>query len=113
MARKQIVSRTVVGVEASVLALNCITGEPSTETYILSGSYKDKDGNYDEKKILKSLKKSYETDDFKLVKVVAVADCNRMYGMWEEDFIRNAMPLDPTTRKPIGMDDADIVIDGE
>lgn len=113
MARKQIVSRTVVGVEVSALALNCISAEVSTETYILSGQYKDKDGKYDEKKILKALKKSYETDDLKIAKIVDTQDCNKLYGMWEEDFIAHAMLLDPTTRKPIGMDDADIETDAE
>lgn len=113
MARKQIVSRTVVGVEVTVLALDCIKAEPVNATYILSGSYKTKDEQYDEKKIVKALKKLYETDDLKIAKVVSIAECNKLYGMWEEDFIANAMLLDPTTRKPIGMDDADIETDAE
>lgn len=113
MARKQIVSRTVVGVEVTVLALDCVKAEPVNVTYVLSGNYKCKDDTYDEKKIVKALKKSYETDDLKIAKVVNIVDCNKLYGMWEEDFIANAMLLDPTTRKPIGMDDADIETDAE
>lgn len=114
MARRQIVSRTVVGVEVNVLALDCTTAEVVNKDIVLSGSYMDKDTNtYDEKKILKALKKSYETDDFKIAKIVSTKPANKLYGMWEEDFIANAMELDPTTRKPIGMDDADIDVDAE
>lgn len=114
MARKQIVSRTVVGVEVSAMVANTITAELTTETYVLSGQYKNKDTNeFDEKKILKSLKKSYETDAVKIVAVVATVECNKLYGMWEEDFIANAMLLDPVTRKPVGMDDLDIDTDSE
>lgn len=119
MARKQIVSRTVVGVEATCMVVDTVAGELSNKTYTLSGQYKikDKDGNdtgaYDDKKILKALKKNYETDEIKIVNVVATAECNKLYGMWEEDFIANAMLLDPVTRKPIGVSDEGIDVDAE
>lgn len=114
MARKAIVSRTVIGIKVSALVLNVEAQEPSTEVYFLSGSFKNKEtGLYDEKKVLKAVKASYEDDVIKVCKIVAIEDCNTLYGMWEQDFINHAMILDPVTRKPIGMDDEDVVVDAE
>lgn len=110
MSRKAIVSRTVIGIKVSALVLNVETAEPSTQTYVLSGSFKGKDEQYDEKKVLKAVKAAYEDDVIKVCKVTSIEECNTLYGMWEQDFIQNAMILDPVTRKPVGMDSDDIEI---
>lgn len=110
MARRAIVTRTVSGTQISVLGINTETAEPENRTYILSGTYtketKGADGKvissvFDEKKALKDVQKAYDTDDFKNVKIVDHQRVDKLYGMWEEDFIANAMELDPETRKPI------------
>lgn len=110
MARRAIVTRTVMGTQVTVLGLNTETSEPENRTYILSGTYrketKDSDGKVinsvvDEKKLLKDVKKAYDTDIFQNVKIVDIQSVNKLYGMWEEDFITNAMELDPETRKPL------------
>ena len=111
MARRAIVSRTVVGTQVTVLGLDTVSAEPQNKTYTLSGSYftekKDAEGKVierviDEKKALKAVQKAYDTDTFKNIKVVDAQPVNKLYGMWEEDFITNAFELDPETRKPIG-----------
>lgn len=114
MARRAIVTRTVSGTQVSVLGINTETAEPENRTYVLSGLYKvvdekDEKGNavkthFDEKKALKDVQKAYDTDEFKNVKIVDHQQVDKLYGMWEEDFIANAMELDPTTRKPLGQD---------
>lgn len=114
MARRAIVTRTVSGTQVSVLGINTETAEPENRTYVLSGLYKVVDEksdkgevlkfHYDEKKMLKDVQKAYDTDEFKNVKVVDHQQVDKLYGMWEEDFIANAMELDLTTRKPLGQD---------
>lgn len=108
MARRAIVSRTVVGTEVSVLGLNIETAEPENKTYVLSGSFTKTEGEgdakktvLDEKKLLKAVQKSYDTDTFKNIKIVDTKPVNTLYGMWEEDFIAHAFQLDPVTRKPL------------
>lgn len=112
MARRAIVTRTVMGTQVTVLGLNTETAEPENRTYILSGAYrketKDSDGKViksviDEKKLLKDVKKAYDTDNFQNVEIVDTQSVNKLYGMWEEDFIAHSMELDPVTRKPIGV----------
>lgn len=110
MARRAIVTRTITGTQVTVLGLDTETAEPMNKTYILSGTYrkesKGADGKViestiDEKKLLKDVKKAYDTDTFTNVKIVNTQAVNKLYGMWEEDFIANAMELDPETRKPL------------
>lgn len=110
MARKAIVTRTVTGMEVNVLGLNVETSQPEVRKYTLSSTYtketKDEEGKVvssevDEAKILKDVKKFYDTDTFTNVKVQSYTRVDKLYGMWEEDFIAHAMVLDPVTRKPI------------
>lgn len=110
MARKAIVTRTITGTEAHVLGLNTETGQPEMKAYILSGTYKketkDDSGKVvssttDEVKMLKDIKKLYDTDTFVNVKIQSYSSIEKMYGMYEEDFIAHAMILDPETRKPL------------
>lgn len=110
MARKAIVTRTVSGMEATVLGMNLETATPETKTFTLSSTYtkeeRDEEGKIissevDEKKMLKDVKKLYDTETFTIVKITSYNRIDRLYGMWEEDFIAHAMELDPKTRKPI------------
>lgn len=94
MARRAMVTRTVVGVEVSTMAVNTSTSEVHNNTFTLSGTWKD-DG-----KVLKAIQKKYDTEDEKNVAIVSKKEVNKLYGMYEEDFIANAMELDEA-RKPI------------
>lgn len=94
MARKAIVTRTVVGTEVSVMAVDCLHGEVVNKTYVLSGKYKDGTA------LLKAVQKAYDNEGIKHVQVVSEKPVNQIYGMWEEDFIAAAMKLD-ADRKPI------------
>lgn len=103
MARKAIVTRTVIGTEATTLAVDCVGGEVVNKTYTLSGKFKDSNA------LLKAIQKAYDSDSLKHVQVLTQKPVNQIYGMWEEDFIANAMKLD-ADRKPIEADaEAEIV----
>lgn len=101
MARRSIITRTIIGTQVTVLGLNTETAEPENRTYVLSGKLED------EKKALKTVKKLYDTDEYTNVKIVDTQSVNKLYGMWEEDFIANAFELDPSTRKPLTVEDTD------
>ena len=98
MARKEIVTRTIIGTEVTVLALNTTTCEPFNAVYVINGKEND------DKKLLKTVKKLYDTEEVSNVKIVSTVAVDKLYGMWQEDFIKNAMELDPTTRKPLNAD---------
>ena len=96
MARKPMITRTLISTKATVMCLNVETAEPTTEVFELARTYKDND------KLMKSLKAQYETEDTKLVHIVDVTEVEKLYGMSETDFMLHAVELDPTTRKPLG-----------
>lgn len=103
MARKPMITRTIMSTKATVLCLNVETAEPSNETFELARTYKDND------KLMKALKNQYETEDTKLVHIVDIEEVEKLYGMSETDFMLNAIELDPTTRRPLGSTDSDEV----
>lgn len=94
---KNLITRTIVGTEVTLLALDIVTGEVQNETYTMSGKFKDSNA------LLKAVQKKYDTDTLKHVSVVESSAVNQLYGMDEGDFIRNAFKLDEN-RKPINED---------
>lgn len=96
---KNLITRTIVGTEVTLLALDIVTGEVQNETYTMSGKFKDSAA------LLKAVQKKYDTDTLKHVSIVDSASVNQLYGMDESDFIRNAFKLDEN-RKPITEDEA-------
>lgn len=88
MARAKMVTRTIEKTEATILALNVTTAEPSNITVLLSGTYETPE------KILKAARKIAETDELKLVSVVEVNVASGRYGMPEDVFLLYAQPLD-------------------
>lgn len=96
---KNLITRTIVGTEVTLLALDIVTGEVQNETYTMSGKFKDSAA------LLKAVQKKYDTDTLKHVSVVESSSVNQLYGMDESDFIRNAFKLDEN-RKPITEDEA-------
>ena len=95
MARKPMVTRTIVTTKVNVLCLDIKSAEPFNKTVTLPRTYKD------DKKLLKKVEEVVNTDDVKAEHVVNKEEVETLYGMTEQDFITNATILDPDTRKEI------------
>ena len=95
MARKPMVTRTIVTTKVNVLCLDINSAEPFNKVVTLPRTYKD------EKKLLKKVEEVVNTDEVKAVHIVDKEELETLYGMTERDFITNATILDPTTRKEI------------
>lgn len=93
MARQRMVTRTVLVTELEVMCVNVNTAEVSINEYKLSGT------SYDKETAMKSLKKQYETDSFKLVNIQSINESEVLYGMTEEEFIELARVLPPRNYK--------------
>ena len=102
MARKPMVTRTLISTVATVLCLNVETAEPTNETFSIARTFKDDD------KLMKALKAEHETDDLKLVHIVDKSEVEKLYGMTETDFMKYASELDPETRKPLSADTEEV-----
>lgn len=93
MARKPMVTRTIVTTKVNVLCLDIQSAEPFNKEVTLPRTYKD------EKKLLKKVEEVVNTDNVKAVHIVDKTEVETLYGMTEQDFIDNATILDPATRK--------------
>lgn len=93
MARESMVTRTVIGTKVTVLAMNTVTCEPENVTYEIGGQHEASD------KLLNKLRKDHDTEDFKVVKVVATEQFEKRYGMKESDFIAVAVELEPLPKR--------------
>ena len=91
---KNMITRTIVGTEVTLLALDTVSAEPQNVTYVLSGKFKDS------KALLKAVQRKFDTDTLKHVSVVSTSAVNQLYGMDESDFIAHAVKLDDN-RQPI------------
>ena len=98
MARKPMVTRTIVTTKVNVLCLDIQSAEPFNKVVTLPRTYKD------EKKLLKKVEEVVNTDDVKAVHIVDKEEVETLYGMTEQDFIEHAVELDPETRKAIEQD---------
>lgn len=85
--RESMVTRTVIGTKVTVLAMDTNTCEPSNVTYEIGGSY------VNDEKLLNKVRKEYDTEYFKVVKIVGVEQFEKRYGMKESDFIAHADEL--------------------
>lgn len=95
MARKPMVTRTIVTTKVNVLCLDINSAEPFNKDVTLPRTYKD------EKKLLKKVEEVVNTDEIKAVHIVDKEEVETLYGMTEQDFITNASILDPVTRKEL------------
>lgn len=109
MARKPMVTRTIITTKVDVLSMNVTNGEALNSSLVLPRTYKD------DEKLLKILKNTYDTDTVKVVHIIDKTEVETLYGMTEEDFILNAKVLDPETRKAISttttVDEAEVTED--
>lgn len=88
MARKRMITRTVMQTTADVMTLDITTAEVKVRSYDIGGQYTDNE-------LLKKLQKLFQTDTLKLVHIESQT-CNEvLLGMDEEEFIRLAKVLPP------------------
>lgn len=84
MARRKLVTRTITVTKVTCLCMNVSTAEASNETYSIVGKFTD------DEKLLKSIRKLYETYEDKIVAIVDKAESNELYGLDENEFIARA-----------------------
>ena len=92
MARKAMVTRTIVTTKVEVLCMDLVEKVPVTKGYTLPRTYKNDEA------ILKQVA-GLTGDSVKAVSVLNKTEVETLYGMSEQDFISNAQVLDPETRK--------------
>lgn len=94
MARKRMVTRTVMQTTAEVMTLDVTTAEVQVQSYDIGGQYTDKE-------LLKKLQNLFQTDALKLVHIESQECKELLLGMDEEDFIRLAkvLPARNTTKE--------------
>ena len=95
MARKRMVTRTILTTKATVLCMDTESLKSEYKDVILPRTYKD------DEKLFKAVKNAVDTDTFKAVKIEEKSSVETLYGMDEQDFINSAKILDPTTRREI------------
>lgn len=88
MARKRMVTRTVIQTTAEVMTLDVITAEVQLKSYDIGGQFTDEE-------LLKKLQNLFQTDTLKLVHIESQECKELLLGMVEEDFIRLAKVLPP------------------
>lgn len=91
--RESMVTRTVLGTKVTVLAMDTVSCEPSNVIYEIGGQHTN------DEKLLKKVRKEHDTEDFKVVKILAVEPFEKRYGMKESDFIAHAEELEPFSKR--------------
>ena len=101
MARERMVTRAIIGTE--VTALCFYNGENTCKevTTLLAGVFKNAD------KLEKKLKSVLDDSEKTFVKVISKTEKATLYGMTEDDFIKNAVVLDPETRRRLEVVEAE------
>ena len=99
MARKAMVTRTILTTKVNVLCMDTQTCEACNIDVTLPRTYKD------ENKLFKAVQGEVNKDSIKAVQIVSQETVETLYGMSEQDFINGAKVLDPTTRKEIEAED--------
>lgn len=87
------ITRTIKTTNATVNVFATETNELFTNEYVVPTD--------DMEKAMKWLRKNRETDDFRIVNIIKFNETEKLYGIDEDDFMKYAVELDPTTRKPI------------
>ena len=95
MARKRMVTRTILTTKVNALCMDTQTCEACNKDVVLPRTFKDND------KVLKAVKSVIDTPTFKVVDIVDVETVETLYGMDEQKFINESVILDPETRKQL------------
>lgn len=93
MARERMVTRTITSKTYKVMCANTESCEVSILPYAISEEFTDNE------KALKFLRKKYETDTLKLVKIESIETTEQLYGMTEVEFMQYAKLLPPRGTK--------------
>lgn len=93
MARKPMVTRTLISTKAEVLCMDVATATPVTREVILPRTYKN------DVALLKAVEQV--VTDVKPVHIQSSSEIEKLYGMTESDFLKYAVELDAETRKPL------------
>lgn len=104
MARRDMVTRTVVGTRAICKVVDPSTEQITVKPVLLSGKFEATEGE-DAKALHKAIKKALG-DSFVFIKVESLEDCSKLYGLDTTKFMEMAVELDPETRKIIETEDA-------
>ena len=108
MARKRMITRTIKVTEVTVLGLSSEFEPARSVHYTIPGVFtKVTDGkvDFDYDKLLKVVKKRYDSEYFTHVKVVGAKQYAKLYGIPEEEFIRVAKELYPKSFSEIALAD--------
>lgn len=98
--RRPIITREITTTVAVVLTVNATTHEVGTVEITLPTVYDNSE------KAMNYIRKHYTPEAGQVYAAVTeLKQVSTMLGMWLEDFVSHAFQLDPTTRKPIGVDD--------
>lgn len=100
--RKEMVTRTVIGTLASVKVVNSATDTISLIEVKLNKAFED----VTDAKLIKAVRKALP-DSLAIIKIDAIAPMNKLYGLETSKFMEYAVELDPTTRKPLAVDNAE------
>ena len=95
MARKPMVTRTIITTQVNVLCMDLEHTEPCNRIVTLPRTYAT------DEKLFKAVSEVIDSKSLKAVQVVDKKEIETLYGMSEQDFINNAMKLDNESRKPI------------
>ena len=95
MARERQVTRTINVTTATAICMDISTMENEERNLVITGDVPTAD------KVLKDLRKLYETETFKVVAIKELKTEEELYGMSEVEFLKYAQKLDSETRKPI------------
>lgn len=95
MARKPMVTRSFEVTRVNVMMCNTESAEVQNKDIEVPRTYKDNE------KLLKVVKEIAETKTDKVVTIVDKTEFTKLYGMSEADFLKNAIELDPETRKAL------------
>ena len=96
MARKRMITRTIKVTVVTVLGVSSTSESVRTVHYTIPGVFtKVTNGkvDFDYDKLLKVVKKHYDSEYFTHVKVVGAKQYAKLYGIPEEEFIRVATEL--------------------
>ena len=106
MARKRMVTRTIKVTVVTVLGMSSTSESVRSVHYTIPGVFtKVTNGkvDFDYDKLLKVVKKHYDSEYFTHVKVVGAKQYAKLYGIPEEDFINVAKELYPNASSEIAL----------
>ena len=89
MGRIAMVTRTINFTEVTALTVDVVAQATATQVFTLSGTFTENE------KLIKALKKEYETDTIKVVSVISTEVNEKLYGMTEQEFMSVAKVLPP------------------